>query len=55
MNLTLYSSEEITGLLNEHGFIDIRISYFKAFWVPFKGHMVPKGMVVLAKKDNARI
>ena len=33
-------------LLKKAGFSDILIDYYKAFWIPIKGHIVPKGMVV---------
>jgi hypothetical protein len=37
-------------LLTNAGFNDIVINYFKAVWLPIKGYMVPKGMVVKAIK-----
>jgi hypothetical protein len=37
-------------LLKEAGFSDISITYYKGLWIPFKGYVVPKGMVVKAKK-----
>lgn len=46
MNLKLYSGEEMKKLLKKAGFSDIVISYYKAFWIPFKGYLVPRGMVV---------
>ncbi len=46
MNLKLYSGEEMKKLLKKAGFNDIVIDYYKAFWIPIKGHIVPKGMVV---------
>jgi ubiquinone/menaquinone biosynthesis C-methylase UbiE len=49
-NLTLYSGEEMKTLLKEAGFSDITITYYKSLWIPFKGYVVPKGMVVKAKK-----
>ena len=50
MNLRLYSGEEIKKLLTTAGFSDSVISYYKAFWFPLKGYIVPKGMVVKAVK-----
>ena len=50
MNLKLYSGKEMKKLLNEAGFSDIVIDYYKAFWVPIRGYIVPKGMVVVAIK-----
>ena len=46
MNLKLYSGEEMKKLLKNAGFNDVVIDYYKAFWIPIKGHIVPKGMVV---------
>lgn len=50
MNLKLYSGKEMKKLLNEAVFSDIVIDYYKAFWVPIRGYIVPKGMVVVAIK-----
>ena len=50
MNLQLYSGEEMKKLLTHAGFSKIVISYYKAFWIPIKGYIVPKGMVVKAVK-----
>ena len=49
-NLRLYSSEEMKQLLRESGFNDISIHYYRSLWVPFKGYVVPKGMIVEATK-----
>jgi ubiquinone/menaquinone biosynthesis C-methylase UbiE len=46
MNLKLYSGEEMKKLLKKAGFNNIVIDYYKAVWIPIKGHIVPKGMVV---------
>ncbi len=46
MNLKLYSGEEMKNLLKKAGFNDIVIDYFKAFWIPIKGYIIPKGMIV---------
>ena len=52
-NLLLYSAEEMTEMLGETGFSDVEFTYYKGFWLPFKGHVVPKGMIVKAvKKKN---
>lgn len=51
-NLTLYSGEEMKTLLKKSGFSDISIGYYKSMWVPFKGYVVPKGMIVTAKKPK---
>ncbi len=48
--LKLYSANEMTKLLKESGFNDIVIDYYKGFWVPFKGYVVPKGMIIKAFK-----
>jgi len=50
MNLKLYSSNEMKKLLKDAGFSDFAIDYFKGFWIPIRGHIVPKGMVVKAIK-----
>jgi len=50
MGLTFYSGEEMKNLLKKAGFNYIVIDYFKAVWVPIKGYIVPKGMVVKAIK-----
>jgi len=50
MNLKLYSGEEMKKLLKKAGFNDIVIDYYKAFRIPIKGYIVPKGMVVKAIK-----
>ena len=50
MNLKLFSGEEIKNLLKNAGFSNIVINYYRAFWIPIKGYMVPKGMVVVAIK-----
>jgi len=46
MGLKLYSGEEMKKLLKKAGFNDVVIEYYKAFRVPIKGYLVPKGMVV---------
>ena len=46
INLKLYSSYEMRKLLIDAGFSDIVIDYYKAVWIPIKGYIVPKGMVV---------
>ncbi|MHA2431453.1 MAG: class I SAM-dependent methyltransferase [Promethearchaeota archaeon] len=51
MNLKLYSGDEMKKLLKKAGFNDITIEFFKAFWIPIKGHIVPKGMVVKGIKN----
>jgi ubiquinone/menaquinone biosynthesis C-methylase UbiE len=52
MNLKLYSGEEMKNLLKKAGFNNIVIDYYKAVWIPIKGHIVPKGMVVKAIKKT---
>jgi len=51
-NLKLYSGEEMTTLLKASGFSDISIDYYHSLWLPFKGYVVPKGMIVKAKKSK---
>ena len=48
--LKLYSGEEMKTLLKKTGFSEISIEYYKSLWIPFKGHVVPKGMIVKAIK-----
>jgi arsenite methyltransferase len=50
MNLNLYSAYEMKKILKESGFSDIFIDYYKGFWIPFKGYVVPKGMIIKAFK-----
>ena len=50
MNLKLYSGEEMKILLKRSGFKDIVIDYYKGLWIPIKGYIVPKGMIVKAIK-----
>jgi len=50
--LRLYSGEEMEELLRESGFDEIRVDYYKSLWVPLKGYVVPKGMVVKAIKPK---
>ncbi|NVM56208.1 MAG: class I SAM-dependent methyltransferase [Candidatus Helarchaeota archaeon] len=50
MNLKLYSGEEMKKLLKESGFVDVAINYYKSYWLPIKGYIVPRGMVVEAIK-----
>ena len=54
MNLNLYSGYEMKKILKESGFSDIVIDYYKGFRIPFKGYVVPKGMVVKAFKKMDR-
>jgi ubiquinone/menaquinone biosynthesis C-methylase UbiE len=49
-NLKLYSGKEMETLLKQSGFSDISIDYYKSLWIPFKGYIVPKGMIVKGKK-----
>jgi ubiquinone/menaquinone biosynthesis C-methylase UbiE len=51
-NLKLYSGEEMKALLKESGFTDISIDYYQSLWIPFKGYIVPKGMIVKAIKKE---
>jgi arsenite methyltransferase len=50
LNLSFFSADEMTGMLQESGFSEIEFTYYKGFWLPFKGHVVPKGMIVKAAK-----
>jgi len=50
--LKLYSGEEMTTLLQESGFSDIAINSYQSLWIPFKGYVVPKGMITKAIKKK---
>lgn len=50
MNLKLYNASEMIKMLNDVGFSNVVVTYFKGFWLPFKGHVIPKGMIVKAIK-----
>jgi len=52
MNMTLYSADEMKIVLKEAGFSNIVVDYYKSLWIPFKGYVVPKGMVVKATKKK---
>jgi ubiquinone/menaquinone biosynthesis C-methylase UbiE len=52
-NLKLYSGEEMKTLLKEAGFCDVSILYYTSLWIPFKGYIVPKGMITKATKPNS--
>ena len=52
-NLRLYSGEEMKILLNEAGFGDVLIYYYKTLWLPLKGYIVPKGMIVKGRKRKS--
>ena len=54
-DLKLYSGEEMVRLLKESGFSEVYIDYYKSLWIPFKGHVVPKGMIVKAVKRKTDI
>ncbi len=54
-DLKLYSGEEMRRLLKDSGFGDVCIDYYKSLWLPFKGYVVPKGMIVKAVKGNTDI
>lgn len=50
-NLKLYSAEEMKTLLEKSGFSDISFTYFRSIWIPFKGYVVSKGLIVKATKS----
>ena len=50
--LKLYGADEMKELLEEADFSDIAIDYYKGFKIPFKGYIVPKGMIVKAIKKT---
>jgi hypothetical protein len=51
-DLKLYSGEEMEKLLRKSGFSEIHIDYYKSLWIPFKGYIVPKGMIIKAIKSK---
>lgn len=51
-NLKLYSGEDMRELLMASGFCDVQINYYKSLWIPLRGHIVSKGMIVKAIKRN---
>jgi ubiquinone/menaquinone biosynthesis C-methylase UbiE len=50
--LKLYSTEEMVSLLKEAGFSDVCFDYYKSLWIPFKGYVVPRGMILKAVKKE---
>ena len=48
--IKLYSGKEMVALLEQAGFTDIEIIYYKGLWMPIRGHVVPKGMIAKAFK-----
>jgi ubiquinone/menaquinone biosynthesis C-methylase UbiE len=52
LNLHLYSADEMAEMFEESEFSDIVTTYYRAFWVPFKGYVVPKGMIVKGVKKT---
>jgi len=51
-NISLYSANEMKMILRESGFSDIAIDYYEGFWIPFKGYVVPRGMIIKASKKT---
>jgi ubiquinone/menaquinone biosynthesis C-methylase UbiE len=54
-DLKLYSGKEMVRLSKESGFSDVHIYYYKSLWIPFKGYLVPKGMIVKAVKSKTHM
>lgn len=52
MGFVLYGEDETRGMLEEAGFSDVEFTYYKGFWLPLRGHVVPKGMIVKAVKES---
>ena len=50
IGFVLYGADEMREMLEGTGFSDVEFTYYKGFWVPFRGHVVPKGMIVKAAK-----
>jgi SAM-dependent methyltransferase len=53
--LRLYSGEDMVRLLKESGFSEVCVDHYKSLWIPFKGYVVPKGMIVTAVKGKTAI
>jgi SAM-dependent methyltransferase len=49
MGLRLYSEEEMRNMLLTAGFKEVDFTFYRGLWLPFKGHVVPRGMVVEAR------
>ena len=54
INLRLYSAQEMENMLHEAGFKNIVFDRFKSHRLPFKGYIVPKGMIVKAVKRGGQ-
>lgn len=52
MSLNLYSAEEMRKMLEASDFGDIECLYYQGFRIPFKGYVVPKGMIIRACKKK---
>ncbi len=52
MGLNLYSADEIKEVLKASGFGDVACFYYQGFRIPFKGYVVPKGMIIRAYKNE---
>jgi ubiquinone/menaquinone biosynthesis C-methylase UbiE len=50
MGLRLYGSDEIRKILENSGFTDVSVRFFRSLWLPFRGYAVPRGMVIKAYK-----
>ena len=50
IDFKLYSGNEMKKLLEDAGFSKIIIKYFQGFYIPIKGYIVPKGMILKAYK-----
>ncbi len=52
MSLNLYSADEMKEVLEASGFGDVACFYYQGFKIPFKGYVVPKGMIIRAYKNE---
>jgi len=52
MGFVLYGADEMRGMLEEAGFSGVEFTYYKGFWLPLRGHVVPRGMIVKAVKES---
>ena len=49
--VSLYSGDEMKGLLVGAGFSEVAVNYYKGLWFPIRGYVVPRGMLVTATKE----
>jgi len=50
-SLSLYSGDEMKRVLAGAGFGEVAVDYYRGLWFPVRGYVVPRGMIVTAKKE----